>query len=77
MERVKLSRPVSEAATLDTNFNGASVITASGQEIPITEQMLQNSFNLLIDAWENSRKKAINPVHTGGNETVNVGGHKA
>ena len=37
------------------NFHGASIITDSGAEIPITEQMLQNCFKALIDAWEQSR----------------------
>ena len=44
---------------LDVDFHGASIVTASGKEIPITEQMLQHSFSLLIEAWEkaNSVKK--------------------
>lgn len=44
---------------LDVDFHGASIVTTSGKEIPITEQMLQHSFSLLIEAWEkaNAMKK--------------------
>jgi len=45
---------------IDTDFHGASIVTTSGQEIPITEQMLQRSFNLLIDAWEKARLRKQN-----------------
>ena len=38
------------------DFHGASIVTDSGAEIPITEQMLQQTFKALIDAWERSRK---------------------
>ena len=38
------------------NFHGASIVTDSGAEIPITEQMLQQTFKALIDAWEQSRQ---------------------
>jgi len=38
------------------DFHGASIITDSGAEIPITEQMLQKTFKALIDAWEQSRQ---------------------
>ncbi|MEJ2179569.1 MAG: hypothetical protein P8Y28_03830 [Gammaproteobacteria bacterium] len=38
------------------DFHGASIVTESGAEIPITEQMLQQSFKALIDAWEKSRQ---------------------
>ncbi|MCI0504878.1 MAG: hypothetical protein L0Z73_02090 [Gammaproteobacteria bacterium] len=38
------------------NFHGASLVTESGKEILITEQMLQQTFNALIDAWEKSRR---------------------
>jgi hypothetical protein len=38
------------------NFHGASLVTETGKEIPITEQMLQKTFNALIDAWEKSRR---------------------
>jgi hypothetical protein len=38
------------------DFHGASLVTESGKEIPITEQMLQKTFNALIDAWEKSRR---------------------
>lgn len=38
------------------DFHGASIVTDSGTEIPITEQMLQKTFKALIDAWEQSRR---------------------
>lgn len=38
-------------------FYGASIVTESGEEIPITEQMLQRSFSELIDAWEQAREQ--------------------
>ncbi|WP_455208133.1 PA1571 family protein [Kaarinaea lacus] len=38
------------------NFHGASIVTESGKEIPITEQMLQKTFKALINAWEQSRQ---------------------
>ena len=57
MERAKLTKCSDNVVTLDTNFYGAAVITASGQEIPITEKMLQSSFEVLIDAWEKTRIK--------------------
>ena len=40
---------------IEVDFHGASIVTASGKEIPITEQMLQRSFNALIEAWEKTR----------------------
>ena len=39
-----------------TNFHGACIVTESGQEIPITEQMLQKAFNELINVWEKARR---------------------
>lgn len=38
-------------------FYGASIVTDSGEEIPITEKMLQRSFSSLIEAWEKAREK--------------------
>ena len=38
------------------DFHGASIVTTTGKEIPITEQMLESSFNTLIEAWEKSRR---------------------
>jgi len=40
-----------------TDFHGASIVTGSGKEIPITEQMLQRSFEQLIEAWDRSHNK--------------------
>jgi hypothetical protein len=40
----------------DANFHGACIITESGKEIPITEQMLQKAFADLIKLWEQSRQ---------------------
>lgn len=39
----------------ETDFRGASIVTASGKEIPITEKMLQHSFAELIEAWEKTQ----------------------
>ena len=39
-----------------TDFHGASIITESGKEIPITEEMLQKAFADLIKLWEQSRQ---------------------
>ena len=39
------------------DFHGASIISDSGEEIPITENMLQQSFQDLISAWEEAHKK--------------------
>ena len=38
------------------DFHGASIVTTTGKEIPITEQMLEHSFKVLIDAWEKTRR---------------------
>jgi hypothetical protein len=46
---------------VQTDFHGACIITDTGEEIPITEQMLQNAFNDLIELWEKSRQQ---PPHT-------------
>ena len=40
----------------NVDFHGASIVTESGKEIPITEQMLQKTFIALINAWEKSRR---------------------
>ena len=34
------------------DLHGASLVTESGQEIPITEAMIQKSLATFIDAWE-------------------------
>ena len=38
-----------------SDFHGASIVTEAGKEIPITEQMLERSFNELIEAWEKAQ----------------------
>jgi hypothetical protein len=38
------------------NFHGASIITAQGKEIPITEKMVRQACNQYIKAWETRRK---------------------
>ena len=45
---------------IEVDFHGASIVTASGKEIPITEQMLQRSFDTLIEAWERARPRKQN-----------------
>lgn len=39
------------------DFHGACIVTESGNEIPITEQMLQKAFDDLIKQWEQSRSQ--------------------
>ena len=58
MHLANIKQPGSEE-TKDV-FCGASIITETGEEIPITEQMLQQSFELLIEAWELDRRKKQN-----------------
>ena len=41
------------------DFHGASIISDSGEEIPITENMLQQAFQDLISAWEEAHKKNL------------------
>jgi len=45
------------------DFHGASIISETGEEIPITEKMLDQCFRRLINAWEqsqiNKRKPAL------------------
>jgi len=36
----------------EIDFHGGSLVLASGEEIPITEQMLQRTFIQLIEAWD-------------------------
>lgn len=40
-----------------TDFHGGSIVTATGEEIPITEKMLQHSFATLIEAWEQTNQQ--------------------
>lgn len=54
MKQANLEQHNSKSIEPGINFYGASIVTASGEEIPITEQMLQRSFKVLIDAWENT-----------------------
>ena len=39
------------------HFYGATIITETGEEVPITEDMLQESFDSLIEAWEQAHRK--------------------
>ena len=55
MERPSLKKTNNNDLALEPNFYGASIITSSGEEIPITEKMLQQSFHKLITAWERAR----------------------
>lgn len=43
---------------LDVDFHGACIVTSTGKEIPITEQMLQHSFDSLIEAWEKAHQRS-------------------
>ena len=40
--------PQSAAHDANHNFHGASIINEQGQEIPITEPMIQQAFNTLL-----------------------------
>jgi len=42
-------------AHFEPEFHGASIIAEDGSEIPITEQMLQHAFAMLISQWESGR----------------------
>ncbi|WP_455200863.1 PA1571 family protein [Kaarinaea lacus] len=55
MKQRKNTQEASAEYCSPTDFYGASIITESGAEIPITEKMLQLCFKALIDAWEQSR----------------------
>ena len=55
MERPSLKKSNHNDLALEPDFYGASIVTASGEEIPITEKMLQQSFRKLIEAWERAR----------------------
>ena len=57
MERPSLKITNNNDPALEPNFYGASIITSTGEEIPITEKMLQQSFRKLIDAWERTRAR--------------------
>ena len=57
MERPSLKKSNNNDPALEPNFYGASIITSSGEEIPITEKMLQQSFRQLIEAWERARTR--------------------
>ena len=57
MKLANLDQHNNNSIESETNFYGASIVTATGKEIPITEQMLQSSFQVLIDAWEKARVK--------------------
>ena len=38
------------------DFHGASVINEHGEEVPITESMIQNACNTYIQQWEVAQK---------------------
>ena len=52
MKPARHENSVSSRTGEGADFHGASIITSTGKEIPITEQMLERTFNVLIDAWE-------------------------
>lgn len=54
MKQADFKQPNKNNFETETDFHGASIVTASGEEVPITEKMLQRSFALLIEAWEKS-----------------------
>jgi hypothetical protein len=56
MKQTKANQKPSAENISQPDFHGASIVTDSGTEIPITEQMLQKTFKALIDAWEKSRQ---------------------
>ena len=45
-----------EPAPCQPDLHGASIVTASGQEVPITEAMIQESLAVFIRAWERDQK---------------------
>jgi len=57
MKQLKTTKKPATENRSRSDFHGASIISDSGTEIPITEQMLQETFKVLIDAWEQSRRE--------------------
>lgn len=43
-------------APAPANLNGACILTATGEEIPITEAMILTSLAALIHVWEQQRR---------------------
>ncbi len=55
MEQANREHSAQSSINQGADFHGASLVTAAGKEIPITEQMLEKSFNMLIEAWESAQ----------------------
>ncbi|MGD8569657.1 MAG: hypothetical protein PVJ39_16350 [Gammaproteobacteria bacterium] len=60
MNQARKSRSINDNNSHD-HFNGAAIIDRFGNEIPITEQMVQQAFRTLIDAWENRQVRNRTP----------------
>ena len=52
MEQANREQSTLGSINEETDFHGASLVTSTGKEIPITEKMLEQSFSVLIEAWE-------------------------
>jgi hypothetical protein len=46
--------------TFGIDFHGASIINEYGEEIPITESMVQQAFKIYIKQWEIAQKSSAN-----------------
>jgi hypothetical protein len=52
--------PTVDAAAPAIDFHGASIINETGDEIPITETMVQQACRIYIKQWEMAHKIAAN-----------------
>jgi len=46
--------------THEIDFHGASIINEHGEEIPITESMVQQACKIFIKQWEMAQKSSAN-----------------
>ena len=57
------SRPASSPAAAvqppEIDFHGASIINERGEEIPITEKMVQQACKIFIQQWETAHKNTV------------------
>jgi hypothetical protein len=59
----KPTRPVRQSAAETVpgiDFHGASIINELGEEIPITESMVQQACKIYIKQWEMAQKSTTN-----------------
>jgi hypothetical protein len=59
-EPTRRNRQTTAAALPGIDFHGASIINEQGEEIPITESMVQQACKIYIKQWEMAQKSAVN-----------------